>query len=224
VSPTATIPDALTPVEDLEPVPHERPAPLPDGLQVAVIDQDDAMWDAAERFVYDLYRTLGFCEPDDRGWVSEHDAVRDGSRLVVAHDDTGTVAGTLRLVRGRFDELPAAACATGAWRPDDRSVVEFASLCTDPVWRGAGVVNELHRCAIVECVLGDAAGFVGAVEQWHGDHLAACYGIPVRWVGEGRHYMGSHTRAFVVYFDEMWPRMLRTHPEVYRWVHEPMPA
>lgn len=194
------------------------PAPAPDDVTVSIIDAEDAsLWDAAERFVYHVYRPLGYCEPDPREWVREHDAYRDGSRFVVAVDAEGAVVGTTRLVTGTFDELPAARCATGDWRPDGDVFVEFSAICTDPARRGLGIVNAVHRTALHFTVDVGAAGFAGAVEDWHGEYLIRDYGIPVRWVGDGRHYMGSHTRAFVVHLDEMWLKMAATHPLVYEY-------
>lgn len=201
------------------PVDLRVPDAVPADVSVQVISEaDTALWDAAERFVYGVYRPLGYCEEDPRGWVAEHDEFRPGSRFVVATDDDGVVVGTTRLVAAPFDGLPAARCATGDWRPDGRPLVEFCAICTDPARRGLGIVNEVHRAALAYTVRTGAAGFAGAVEDWHGEFLIRDYGLPVRWVGEGRHYMGSHTRAFVVYLEEMWASQTETHPNVKAWL------
>lgn len=179
----------------------------------------DARRDAAERFVYDTYRALGFCDPSPRQRVEEAEPWRDRSVLHVVTVD-GAVAGVARTVTGPWEELP-----TGAFHPDEpldvqadpaggALWVETGSLATKRRCSYPHVARDLIRAAIAEAFAAGAVGSCFIIERTLGRLLERRLGYPVRTVSPARWYMGGEVAAAVVLCDDLRALVdAGTHPD-----------
>ena len=176
----------------------------------------DPLWDAAERFVYSMYRVSGFCAESPREWVEESQPWRDGSVLhVITHGDE-QILGVARTIVGTYDQLPV-----GQFEPTvpvpQGLLCEIGSLAVRPDQRGLGVTNELHRRAIHTGVRAGATGFVFLIDQWMFDFFDDYYGAPVRVLAPSRPYMGGDVVPTGMWLPEMFHQLAVRRPNVYKW-------
>ena len=216
--------------------PHDTqvPAPLVDqhlfeperldaDFRVQHVHPGDPLWDPAERFVYRIFRELGFCAESPREWVEETEPWRGDSTLHVVTDGDGRVAGTCRTMFGSYEELPV-----GQFEPmiplREGTICEIGSLAVGRSTRGVGVANELHRIAFQHGILHEADGFCFLIDRWMFDFLASHYGLPVRQLAPTRHFMGGEVVPTVMWMPDMLEQIARIRPRVYLWSVEGLPA
>lgn len=189
---------------------------------VHVTEDDPAMWDRAERFVYDVYRETGFCEVSQRHWVEETEPFRHGSHfhVVVEGDD---LVGAIRTMRAPFGALPIGQFALDEGLPSG-DLMELGSLAVSRSLRGLGVANELHRAGVQEAIRAGVPAFCMLVEPWSIDFFRQVYGLPLQVVGAPKHYMGSATVPAVASIDEMLRVFVTERPGMFRWITEGLEA
>jgi hypothetical protein len=200
---------------DLEdPLRSFAPEPLDDHLTTHHVAPASDVGEAAERFVYDIYRVSEFCQESPRGWVEETEPWREGSTLhvVMEGDD---VLGVVRTILGTYDELPI-----GQFGPDqpppDGTLCEVASLAVKPDRRGLGVANELHRMTFEFGIRSAANGFCFLVDEWMAQFFQDYYAFPVRQMAPVQPYMGGDIMPIMVRVDELLEVFPRRRPLVYQ--------
>ena len=200
-----------------------EPERLHPSLRVQTVLPDDELWDPAERFVYQVFRTSGFCRESPREWVEETQPWRDCSTLHVITEEDGRVMGVCRTMFGAYDDLPVS-----QFRPEVpiRSGVlcEIGSLAVRPSQRGLGVANELHRSAFQAGIRAGAQGFCFLVDQWMFDFFGSHYGLPVRKLAPARGFMGGDVVPTAMWMPEMLEQIAVIRPRVYNWSLEGVEA
>ena len=198
---------------------HERlfePERLDPSLSVHLVRPDDELWDAAERFVYSVFRVSGFCKESPREWVEETQPWRDDSTLHVVVEDDGRVMGVCRTILGTYDELPVSQFPPQI--PIRSGVLcEIGSLAVRPSQRGLGVANELHRVAFQAGIRSDAEGFCFLIDQWMFEFFRSHYGLPVRALAPPRAFMGGDVVPTAMWMPEMLEQIAVIRPRVYNW-------
>ncbi len=182
----------------------------------------------AEQFVYDVFRTSGFCAESPRRHVEETEPWRGGSMLHVITDDgddgqdvgePGAIVGVVRTIRGTFDELPVSRFDPEVPVPEG-VLCEIGSLAVKSDQRGLGVANELHRAAFLAGIRDRCDGFCFLIEEWMFDFFAGVYGLPVRRLAPPSHFMGGDIVPTGMWMPEMLRVIARIRPNVYRWAVE----
>jgi hypothetical protein len=186
----------------------------------------------AEQFVYDVFRTSGFCAESPRRHVEESEPWREGSTLHVITDDgdhgrevgrdgdePGAVVGVVRTILGTFDELPVSRFDPAVAVPGG-VLCEIGSLAVKSDQRGMGVANELHRAAFLAGIRERCDGFCFLIEEWMFDFFAGVYGLPVRRLAPPSHFMGGDIVPTGMWMPEMLRVIARVRPHVYRWAVE----
>lgn len=191
---------------------------LPHQTVMTIFEEDEDLWDQAERLVYRTYREVGFCEPSAREWVEEFNDYRAGTAFHIVVD-AGRVVGAMRTIVGPIDELPLGRMPITTV-PRSLVTCEFGSLAVEREFRGLGITNAVHRQAAHFTFLSEADSFAMAVEPWFLDVYRDLYGIPMVMISEPVHYMGSETIAGIVFLDQMISVFIRERPNVLRWITE----
>lgn len=198
----------------------------------------------AEQFVYDVFRTSGFCAESPRRHVEESEPWRQGSTLHVITDDgdhgrdhgrdggrdggrdaghdggePGAIVGVVRTILGTFDELPVSRFDPEVPVPGGL-LCEIGSLAVKSDQRGLGVANELHRAAFLAGIRDRCDGFCFLIEEWMFDFFAGTYGLPVRRLAPPSHFMGGDIVPTGMWMPEMLRVIARVRPNVYRWAIE----
>lgn len=182
----------------------------------------------AEQFVYDVFRTSGFCAESPRRHVEESEPWREGSILHVITDDgdrereggePGAIVGVVRTILGTFDELPVSRFDPEVPVPEG-VLCEIGSLAVKSDQRGLGVANELHRAAFLAGIRDRCDGFCFLIEEWMFDFFAGTYGLPVRRLAPPSHFMGGDILPTGMWMPEMLQVIARIRPNVYRWAVE----
>jgi hypothetical protein len=213
---------------DHRPDPHTdqhlfEPERLDPSLQVHLVRPDHELWDPAERFVYSVFRTSGFCKESPREWVEETQPWRDDSTLHVVTEDDGRVMGVCRTILGEYDDLPVS-----QFRPQIQIkpgvLCEIGSLAVRPSQRGLGVANELHRVAFQTGISSGAGGFCFLIDRWMFEFFATHYGLPVRQLAPSRNFMGGDVVPTAMWMPEMLEQIAVIRPRVYKWSVEGLPA
>ena len=185
---------------------------------VSTADESAPLWDAAERFVYDEYRAVGYCEESPKGWVEEAEPFRHGSTLHVMLDGE-QVVGTIRTMFGPYDELPIGRFGHDIPVPSGR-LAEVGSLAVSRDLRGLGVANELHRAAVQQVIASRVPAFCMLVEPWSIEFFRDVYGLPLVQTAPPRDYMGSLTVPAIVDISEMLESFSRERVGMYHWITE----
>jgi len=216
-------------LESLDPLRDFDPERLEPGLHTNSTAPGTPLGASAERFVYETYRTSGFCAESSRQHVEETEPWRPGSTLhvITSADPAGTtcpdreVIGAIRTIVGPFYDLPTARHVEQRLpRGDDTVVCEIGSLAVRPNQRGLGVANELHRMAFLAGFRAGVSGFCFLVEQWMIDFFSEVYGLPVHPLAEAREYMGGPVVPVAMWLPEMLDVIEVERPLVYRWAIE----
>lgn len=200
-----------------------EPERLEPGLTVHHVTPDDPLWDPAERFVYSVFRTSGFCEESPREWVEETEPWRPGSVLHVITDPDERVMGVARTIIGTYGELPVNRFTPEVPVPDG-PLCEIGSLAVRPSQRGLGVANELHRVAFQHGIRNGVDGFCFIIDRWMFDFFGDVYGLPVRQLAAPRDFMGGVVVPTGMWMPEMLERIARIRPRVYSWSVEGLEA
>jgi len=175
----------LTPVSTMS----GRPAALQDHHRLVTIDTDDLL-ERAERFVYEHYLRIGFCEPSPRERVEELAPWADRAHMHAVIDDDEMIVGTIRTIFGNYGELPVAQFErTDHEMPDP--VCELSSLVVRQRDRGTGVIEHLYRAGWLNAFRLRASAIVGLIDPWLFDAFVDHYGLPFRVIGTPSHYMGT---------------------------------
>ncbi len=200
-----------------------EPERLETGLRIQSVDPTSDLGVRAEQFVYEVYRTSGFCAESPRRHVEETDPWRPGSTLHVVTDDASDdrIVGVVRTILGRLGDLPTAAHVPGiAPGHTERRVCEIGSLAVHASQRGLGVANELHRAAFLAGFRAGVRGFCFLVEQWMVEFFSDVYGLPVHPLAPARHYMGGDVVPVAMWLPEMLDVIAVSRPAVYAWAVE----
>lgn len=167
-----------------------RPPDMSEGYRIETVT-DGVLRDAAERFVYRIYRAVEYCAASPRERVEEIQRWADRSVFHVVINDHEEVVGTVRTVVGPYDDLPIGSFVrteTGLADP----MCEVGALAVDPAARSTGVIEHLYRAAWMHSARSDASALVGVIEPWLLDAFTNYYSMPFVPIGESRHYLGAH--------------------------------
>ena len=192
------------------------PERLDPALSTHLVLPGDRLWDAAERFVYSMFRVSGFCAESPREWVEESQPWRERSKLHVITEADGQVIGVCRTIVGTYDELPVSQFRPTVPVPDG-PLCEIGSLAVRPTQRGLGVANELHRIAFQMGIREGVQGFAFLIDQWMFEFFESHYGLPVRALAPAREFMGGEVVPTAMWMPEMMHQLVRTRPNVYKW-------
>lgn len=203
---------------DVSPRDHVPDGCKPGQTVMTVTESDTDLWGQAERLVYRVYRSVGFCEHSDRGWVEEFEPYRAGSAFHVVVEN-GRVIGAIRTIIGPISDLPVGQLPIHSVSPS-LVVCEVGSLAVEQEFRGLGVTNAVHRQGVQYGFLHGTPAFALAVEPWFIDAYRDLYGLPIQLISEPSHYMGSDTIGGLVYFDELVNVLLRERPKTLNWIFE----
>jgi hypothetical protein len=203
-----------------------RPLDLLPGLELHVLDHEDAdeRWEKAERFVYDTYRQMDYCEVSPRQRVEVLQSWNDRSRFHVVFDENEEVVGTVRVIADAFEHLPVGMFErTDFVDPDP--VAELSSLAVAPNARGLSVVVHLCRSAFVETWATGGSALVFLIDDWMVDLLADTYCLPIRSVGVQRFHMGGDvTPSAMTLRGPEFIDTARRNPHYWRWMTEAFTA
>lgn len=164
------------------------PAELPPGWVLR--EATSAEFDRAERLEYEVFVAIGYCEPSSTGRAEEFDPWREQSTFRIVVSPEGELAGVVRILFGRYEELPIGAFPKWDTYPPD-PVLEYASLAVPDTVRGSGVAEALYRGVWQEAIRRGAGGIAGIGAPWLLRILNDTFDLGFEQLGEGRFYMGS---------------------------------
>ncbi len=191
-----------------------EPEMLDEGLTIQRVVEGDELWDPAERFVYRVFRTAGFCGHSPREWVEETEPWRPGSTLHVVTDENDVIVGVVRSILAPFDGLPASQF-TPEIEVREGLLCEIGSLAVQAAQRGLGVANELHKAAFQDGIIADVNGFCFLIDSWMFDFFRDVYGLPVQALAPPRRYMGGDVVPTAMWQPEMLEQVARIRPRFY---------
>ncbi len=201
--------------DDSDPFTWWAPDPLDPGLTTHHVSPYSEIGDRAERFVYNTYRSKGYCAESAREWVEEVEPWRDRGVLHVISDGD-EVLGVLRTIIGRFEDLPVSQFKqTVALR--DGQLLDGGSLAVKEDYRGVGLASELYRNWLDVGIREGAEGFCMLMDDGYVDVMHTFYALPTHPFAEREHYMGGDIEPLVVWIDEMLEQMARLRPNLYRF-------
>jgi hypothetical protein len=200
--------------------PSGRPADLLPGHRVITITGGD-LWMQAEAFVYDIYRSVGFCEESPRRQVEELARWSDASTFHAVVTDDDEIIGTIRTIIGDYAELPIAKFRRVDHRHGD-PVCELSSLTVRQDVRSTGVIEHLYRAgwlAAFRSVGTNAA--VALIDDWLLEVFVATYHLPFVIIGEPQPYMGGDPIPVALSLDgAAYDSMAASNPDFWRWTLE----
>ena len=204
----------------IDPLRNFAPERLEAGMCTRTTTPETPLGVRAEGFVYDVFRTSGFCAESPRRHVEESEPWRPGSHLhIVLDEDSDEILGVVRTILGSHDQLPVSRFEATVDVPAGL-LCEIGSLAVKADLRGLGVANELHRMAFLDGIRHHAAGFCFLVEQWMFDFFGAQYGLPVRALAEPEFFMGGEIVPTGMWLPEMLLVIAECRPLVYEWAVE----
>lgn len=178
---------------------HPRSGRPPDLLphhHVVTITGGD-QWTAAERFVYDIYRSLGYTAESSRGQVEELARFADRSRFHAVVDDDGTIVGTTRSIFGSYGDLPIGKLTRVNFEDAD-PMCELSSIVVDPSVRSRGIIEHLYREGWSTGTRMGAKSIAGVGEKWLLDAFRNTYALPFIPVGIPEWYMGGEVIPMIM--------------------------
>jgi GNAT superfamily N-acetyltransferase len=194
------------------------PADLPTGWRVDFAQ--GAQVEEAEHLEYEVFLSVGFCEPSSAGRIEEFDPWRADSRFKVVLDSDDRIRGLVRELYGRYDDLPVGTFRRYADYPPD-PVIEYASLAVDPDVQSTGVAEWLYASVWQDAIRVGAGGLVGVGADWMLTILNDVWNLGFRQLGEGRWYMGGDCIPIGTSLADMMKRFKR-QPTLFRWLVEEM--
>ena len=199
--------------------PSGRPADLLPNHRLVTITGGD-LWMQAEAFVYDIYRTVGFCEESPRRQVEELARWSDASTFhaVIADDDE--IIGTIRTIVGSYADLPIAKFRRVDHRHSD-PVCELSSLTVRQDVRSTGVIEHLYRAGWLASFRADTNAAVALIDDWLLEVFVATYHLPFVIIGEPQPYMGGDPIPVALSLDgAAYDSMAASNPDFWRWTLE----
>ena len=188
------------------------PPGLPEGWRLTTAT--DEQFEAAERIEYEVFLENGYCAESRSLRVEEYDAWRDVSDFWIVESDEGELRGVVRVIRGSFDDLPAA--VFDRWEPfPSDPVLEMASLAVLHGDRSTGVAQELYRGGFMDAVRSNMSGVVGIGADWT-LRLFTDLGMPFRQIGPGKWYMGGDCIPIGASIPEV-VQALQDNPAMLEW-------
>lgn len=167
-----------------------RPSDLSAGVAITSTTHGE-LYDAADTFLYHIYRDMNFCKQSDRCVVEELEKWAPQSTYHIAATNTNTVLGTVRTIDGPFDTLPIYNIPFDHRNVPAGRVCELSSLAVTPERRGKGVVEHLYRAGWVAAWRSGATWLAALIDEWLFDAFVDHYQLPfVKYGGPTRH-MGS---------------------------------
>lgn len=202
------------------PTPSGRPLDLLDGLELVVVHEEDERWEKAERFVYDTYLAMGYCNESTRRRVEELQPWTGRSHFHIVLDEEQEVVGTARLIQDRYENLPIGQFSRTDHRDPD-PVMELSSVVVAPTARGLSVVAYLCRSVFFTAFRSDANGLVFLLEEGLIRLLTNHYGLPVRYLGDTGYYMGGDvTPSGLSMAGREYLDTARANPYYWNWMLE----
>jgi hypothetical protein len=202
-----------------DPTMSGRPMPLNDGFRVTTIGGGD-QWMAAEAFVYDVYRSCGFCKESALRRVEELQPWAPQSTFHAVVDGDDQIVGTIRTIDGVFPELPI-----GQFERTDFSYAdpacELSSLAVERSNRGTGVIEHLYRAGWLHGFRTGARSVVGLVDAWLFEVFRDFYGLPFTAIGVSHYHMGGDLVPIGMHLrGATYDDLARRNPEFWRWTLE----
>lgn len=194
---------------DSVPVPPEITA----GWSVDALSSDAVL--EAESLEYEVFFNAGFCEFNPRRRVMEYEPWRDRSEYVAVRSPGGQIEGVVRMLFGKYEELPIGAFTRNMMYPED-PVLEYASLSVRSECRKTGVAEWLYRAVWQQVLRNGASGMVAIGEDWLMKILNDTYGLGFEQLGEARWYMGGECFPMGTGVAELVERLKR-QPSFFRW-------
>ena len=196
------------------------PKAMPENLFQVVARRGDPWWDSAAEFVYDEYRRRGWCRSSATRRVPEHEPWADISVFHLLVDTSEGIAGTLRTVIGRFDDLPIGSQypRSSVWPPD--LCCEFGAFVVAADAKKLQATSYLHRSALEVGVKGGALSVVAVVETPLLRLLRDGYGFPFCQVGLAQDYMGAECIPIATTYKDIAESIFRLDKEMYRWLFQ----
>lgn len=204
-----------THLDDSDPFTSWAPDPLDSGLTTHHVSPYCEIGDRAERFVYETYRSKGYCEESARGWVEEVEPWRDRGVLHVICDGD-EVLGVLRTIIGRYEDLPVSQFEQTVPLRDGQ-LLDGGSLAVKEDYRGVGLASELYRNWLDVAIREGAEGFCMLMDDGYVDVMHTFYALPTHPFAKRERYMGGDIEPVVVWIDEMLEQMARRRPNLYKY-------
>ncbi len=196
--------------------PQGRPPDLSEGFILSSVS-DGPLFEAAEEFVYDVYRQMEYCDESHSRRVEELQPWSSGSVFHVVHSLDNEVIGTCRNIFGAYEALPIGQLERHD-RQDGDPVVEMSAMAIEPTARSSGVIEHLLRASWLYAMRLDCQALVAVVEPWFLEVFQLSYRLPWREIGAGRDYMGGYSLPIgLTLAGSSFERLCRELPEFWRW-------
>lgn len=171
------------------PIVSGRPADLLDHHRLELVTGGDA-WIAAEAFVYERYRRVGYTQPSPHQRVEELARWADRSRFHVVFSDDDRIVGTMRAIPGVFSDLPVGQFERTDFNDPD-PVCELSSMVVDESVRSSGVLEHLFRAGWSDATRLGASAIVALIDVWLLEMMRFHFAMPFVPIGVPHHHMGG---------------------------------
>lgn len=171
------------------PVVSGRPADLLDHHRLELVTGGDA-WIAAESFVYERYRRVGYTKPSPHQRVEELARWADRSRFHVVFSDDDRIVGTMRTIPGSFADLPVGQFERTDFNNPD-PVCELSSMVVDESVRSSGVLEHLFRAGWSDATRLGGSSIVALIDVWLLEMMRFHFCMPFVPIGIPHHHMGG---------------------------------
>jgi N-acyl-L-homoserine lactone synthetase len=171
------------------PIVSGRPADLLEHHRLEVVTGGDA-WIAAEAFVYERYRRVGYTQPSPHQRVEELARWADQSRFHVVFSNDDRIVGTMRTIPGYFADLPVGQFERTDFTDPD-PVCELSSMVVDESVRSSGVLEHLFRAGWSDATRLGASAIVALIDVWLLEMMRFHFCMPFVPIGIPHHHMGG---------------------------------
>ncbi len=191
---------------------------LAPGLSVMTVGVRSPLFPAAELLELDVFLAAGYTEPGPHPRVVEYEPWRASSSFVAVVDEDRRPIGVVRVLFGRYAELPvgkfeAPAAPAGL-------VCENASLAVRADCRATGVAETLYREVWRQALVRRATAIVALVDPWLLVLLRNRYASPFEELGEAHRYMGGDVRPIGVTLDRLHHDLRAHHPDAWQFMFD----
>lgn len=199
------------------------PPPLPSGERiVCVYPCEGSLWSACEALEYQTFLSCGYTEESPLHRVNEYESWRERSCFHAQLSKSGHPLGVIRACTGDYADMPLGKLnreILPAFPCDP--VCEYATLATDPAYRGTGLAERLYRSVAAEAKRDGANGLVAIVDPWLLELLVSHYGFPFRTLGSSQYYMGGNVIAIGMDLVEVYVHVRDRLPAFHDWLIGP---